>query len=110
MTVILDEIELAPGKVRVKRGGGHSGNNGVRDVIRHIGADFWRVRVGVGHPGDKNLVHGHVLNDFAKAEAPMIDKLVDAIADEYTQRRGNAGAAPTAPPAPTFPRGRFRFG
>ena len=69
VTVIHDEIDLAFGKVRVKRGGGHAGHNGLRDIDAHIGADFWRVRVGIGHPGDKELVHGHVLSDFAKADS-----------------------------------------
>ncbi len=81
VVVIYDEVDLALGKVRTKQGGGHAGHNGVRNIIQHIGPDFWRVRVGIGHPGDKEKVHGHVLGDFSKADQPMVDKIVDAIAD-----------------------------
>lgn len=81
VVVLYDEVDLALGKVRAKRGGGHAGHNGVRNIIQHVGADFWRVRIGIGHPGDKEKVHGHVLGDFAKADQPMVDKIVDAIAD-----------------------------
>ena len=80
--VIYDEIDLAPGKVRVKKGGGHGGHNGIRDVARHMGPDFWRVRVGVGHPGDKDRVEGYVLQDFPKAEWPLIERVIAAVAEE----------------------------
>jgi len=80
--VIYDEIDLAPGKVRVKKGGGAGGHNGIRDVARHVGPDFWRVRLGVGHPGDKDRVEGYVLQDFAKSEWPLIERMVDAVVDE----------------------------
>ena len=66
--MLYDEIDLAPGKIRVKQGGGHGGHNGLRSIDAHIGKDFWRVRIGIGHPGDKDRVHGHVLRDFAKAD------------------------------------------
>jgi peptidyl-tRNA hydrolase, PTH1 family len=80
--VIYDELDLAPGKVRVKTGGGAAGHNGIKSVSAHIGADFRRVRLGIGHPGDKTLVHGYVLSNFAKSErAEWVDKLVDAVAD-----------------------------
>ena len=82
VTVFYDEIDLAGGKLRVKRGGGHAGHNGLRDITNHIGADFRRVRIGVGHPGDKDKVAGYVLHDFAKAEMDGVDKLIDAIARE----------------------------
>ena len=75
--VIHDELDLAPGKVRVKTGGGHGGNNGLRDIIAHIGADFRRVRIGVGHPGNKNAVTGHLLSDFAKADANWLDPIIE---------------------------------
>jgi peptidyl-tRNA hydrolase, PTH1 family len=80
--VIYDEIDLAPGKMRAKKGGGHGGHNGIRDIARHIGPDFWRVRLGVGHPGDKDRVEGYVLQDFPKAEWPLIERMIDAVAEE----------------------------
>jgi PTH1 family peptidyl-tRNA hydrolase len=79
VTVLHDEIDLAPGRVRVKRGGGHSGNNGIRSAIAHLGENFRRVRVGVGHPGDKALVMPYVLSDFAKADLDWFVPLSDAI-------------------------------
>jgi len=79
--VIYDEIDLAFGKVRVKRGGGHGGHNGIRDVDAHIGPEFWRVRLGIGHPGHRDLVHHHVLNDFTKAEREDARKMVEAVAE-----------------------------
>ncbi len=79
--VIHDEIDLVPGKIRVKRGGGHGGHNGLRDICAHFGTDFWRLRLGVGHPGDKRKVERYVLNDFAKAERPLFETLVEALAD-----------------------------
>jgi PTH1 family peptidyl-tRNA hydrolase len=79
--VIYDELDLAPGKVRVRQGGGLAGHNGLRSIDAHIGNDFRRVRVGIGHPGDKHRVHGHVLSDIAKAELPVMARVVDAIAD-----------------------------
>ena len=81
ITVFHDEIELPPAKVRVKVGGGIAGHNGLRSISAHIGNDYRRVRIGVGHPGIKELVHGHVLNDFAKDERPWVEALRDAIAD-----------------------------
>ena len=81
ITVFHDEIELPPAKLRVKVGGGIAGHNGLRSVSAHVGNDYRRVRIGVGHPGIKELVHGHVLNDFAKSERPWVETLVDAIAD-----------------------------
>ncbi len=81
IVVIHDEIELVPGKVRVKTGGGNAGHNGLRSITSHIGNDYRRVRIGVGHPGDKDLVHAYVLNDFAKDERPWVEVLCDVIAD-----------------------------
>jgi len=80
--VLHDEIDLAPGKVRVKTGGGAGGHNGIRSIDNHIGRAYRRVRLGVGHPGDKERVHGHVLQDFAKAEMPWVEKLIDCVATE----------------------------
>jgi PTH1 family peptidyl-tRNA hydrolase len=79
--VVHDELDLAPGKVRVKVGGGAAGHNGLRSVTAHIGNDYKRVRIGVGHPGDKDLVLNYVLADFAKSERPWVDALCDVIAD-----------------------------
>jgi peptidyl-tRNA hydrolase, PTH1 family len=72
--VVHDEIDLAPGVARLKKGGGHGGHNGLRDVIAHIGADFWRLRLGVGHPGAKELVLGSVLDRPTGAEQQAIDE------------------------------------
>ena len=79
--VLHDELDLAPGKVRIKTGGGHAGHNGLRSIMAHIGADFHRVRLGIGHPGDKRLVHGYVLHDFGKAEREWLEPLIEAVAD-----------------------------
>jgi PTH1 family peptidyl-tRNA hydrolase len=79
--VVHDEIDLPPGKLRVKTGGGIAGHNGLRSISEHIGNDYRRVRIGVGHPGNKDLVHAYVLNDFAKSERPWVEALVDIIAD-----------------------------
>jgi PTH1 family peptidyl-tRNA hydrolase len=79
--VVYDEIDLMAGKVRVKLGGGAAGHNGIRSIIAHIGPYFTRVRLGVGHPGDKTLVHPHVLSDFGKADRAWLSPLLDAVAE-----------------------------
>lgn len=79
--VIYDEIDLMAGKVRVKLGGGAAGHNGIRSIAAHIGPYFTRVRLGVGHPGDKTLVHPHVLSDFAKTDKAWLTPLLDAVAE-----------------------------
>jgi len=81
ITVFQDELELPPAKVRVKVGGGIAGHNGLRSVTSHIGNDYRRVRLGIGHPGVKELVHGHVLSDFAKSDMPWVEALCTAVAD-----------------------------
>ncbi|MBV1836187.1 aminoacyl-tRNA hydrolase [Acetobacter estunensis] len=82
ITVFHDELDLAPGKVRVKKGGGAAGHNGLRSTDRQLGTpDYWRVRLGIDHPGSKERVHGWVLGDFAKADQPWLDDLMDAISD-----------------------------
>ena len=81
VTVFQDELELPPAKVRVKVGGGIAGHNGLRSITSHIGNDYRRVRIGIGHPGIKELVHSYVLSDFAKDERPLVAALVEAIAD-----------------------------
>src|SRR5436305_4231839 len=80
ITVFHDEIELPPAKVRVKIGGGIAGHNGLRSISAHVGNEYRRVRIGVGHPGVKELVHPHVLSDFANSERPWVDALCDVIA------------------------------
>jgi PTH1 family peptidyl-tRNA hydrolase len=76
-----DEIDLVAGKVRVKQGGGTAGHNGLRSLDAHIGNEFYRVRIGIGHPGEKERVHGHVLGDFAKTDALWVDPVLAAIAE-----------------------------
>ncbi len=108
---IHDELDLPPGKLRVKIGGGHGGHNGLRDIDSHIGKDYWRIRLGIGHPGDKNKVTGYVLSDFAKVERPWLDPLLDAVADaaplllkdkpdSHFMTAVNKAIAPPAPPKP----------
>jgi len=81
IVVFHDEAELSPGKVRLKRGGGNAGHNGLRSVSEHIGNDYHRVRLGVGHPGDKSLMERYVLQDFAKSDWPWVEALCDIVAD-----------------------------
>jgi peptidyl-tRNA hydrolase, PTH1 family len=78
---LYDELDLDPGKVRVKLGGGAAGHNGIRSMIAHCGPHFVRARLGIGHPGDKALVHSHVLSDFAKADRAWLDPLLTTVAD-----------------------------
>jgi PTH1 family peptidyl-tRNA hydrolase len=82
LTVFYDEIDLAAGKLRIKVGGGSGGHNGIRSLDQHVGNAYRRVRIGVGHPGVKEMVHGHVLGDFAKADREWLDVLLAAIADD----------------------------
>jgi PTH1 family peptidyl-tRNA hydrolase len=81
VVVFHDELALAPGKVKVKLGGGAAGHNGLRSIDQHLGPDYRRVRIGIGHPGDKALVHPYVLRDFDKDERGWLATLIDAIAD-----------------------------
>jgi len=114
--VFYDELDLKPGKCRVKLGGGAGGHNGIRSLDAHIGKEYWRVRLGIGHPGQKERVHGYVLQDFAKAErTSWVPKLLDACADEaallvegeenaYMSRLAHAVfPPPPKPPAPKPP-------
>jgi peptidyl-tRNA hydrolase, PTH1 family len=112
IVVFHDELDLLPGKVRVKTGGRNAGHNGLRSLSEHLGNDYRRVRIGIGHPGDKALVHNYVLSDFAKADISWVAALRDAIAahagllvkgeDEAFQRKvqqamENAGCGKAAP-------------
>ena len=82
IAVVHDELDLAPGKLRIKRGGGVAGHNGLRSISAHVGNDYKRVRIGIGHPGDKNIVHSYVLSAFAKAERTgWVETLIDAVAE-----------------------------
>jgi PTH1 family peptidyl-tRNA hydrolase len=82
ITAFHDELDLVPGKLRVKRGGGAAGHNGLRSMDRSLATpDYWRVRLGIGHPGEKERVLGYVLGDFAKADRDWLVRLLDAVAD-----------------------------
>ena len=81
LVVFYDEIDLAPGRFRMKAGGGAAGNNGIRSISAHIGPDFRRARMGTGHPGHKDRVMGHVLSDFHKVEGKWLEPLLEALAD-----------------------------
>ena len=110
LIVLHDELDLAPGKVRVKTGGGHAGHNGLRSIDAHVGPDFTRVRLGIGHPGDKRLVSNYVLGDFAKADDEWLEPLLRGIADGAPAlAAGDAAGFLNAvglrrPPAPGGPR------
>lgn len=79
IVAIYDELDLAPAKARIKVGGGHGGHNGVKSLDAHCGKDYRRLRLGIGHPGVKELVHNHVLGDFAKADHIWLDPLLDEL-------------------------------
>ena len=105
ITVFHDELDLAPGKLRLKQGGGHAGHNGLRSIHQHMGEAYARVRLGIGHPGDKDRVAGYVLSDFAKAEAAWLDDLMRGLSDGAAALAAgdgakflNAVALRTAPP------------
>lgn len=119
LTVFHDELDLAPGKARVKAGGGHAGHNGLRSIHQHLGTDAYaRVRLGIGHPGHKDAVAAYVLNDFAKADRDWLEDLLRGISDGAAAlaagdaaRFMNAVALRTAPPrssdkAEAAPRGK----
>lgn len=105
ITVFHDELDLAPGKVRVKQGGGHAGHNGLRSLHQHIGDAYQRVRLGIGHPGRKELVSHYVLQDFAKVDQDWLDDVLRGLSDGAAylaegkpDRFLNAVALRTAPP------------
>lgn len=82
LTVFHDELDLAPFKVKVKQGGGHAGHNGLRSIDKHLGADFRRIRIGIGHPGHKDRVNSYVLGNYAKAEQDDLIEMLGAIGAE----------------------------
>jgi PTH1 family peptidyl-tRNA hydrolase len=81
IVVFHDELDLPPGKLRIKTGGGNAGHNGLRSITAHLGNEYRRARIGIGHPGVKELVHSYVLSDFAKSEKDWVDTMCDAVAD-----------------------------
>ncbi|TVS02487.1 MAG: aminoacyl-tRNA hydrolase [Rhodobacteraceae bacterium] len=108
LVVFHDELDLMPGKMRLKNGGGHAGHNGLRSIHDHIGPDYARVRLGIGHPGQKNRVSGYVLSDFAKSDADWLEALLrglsdgaEALAAGDNARFANAVALRTSPPRKT---------
>ena len=107
IVVLHDELDLAPGRIKVKRGGGAGGHNGIKSIDAHLGPEYRRVRLGIGHPGDRDRVTGWVLHDFAKADQTWLEPLLDAVADGFPLLAAgdDAGfmtkvAALTAPPKP----------
>lgn len=106
--VLHDELDLAPGKVKFKMGGGHAGHNGLRSVHGHLGPDYGRVRLGIGHPGHKDRVAGYVLHDFAKTDAEWLDNVMRGVSDGApylaagdTAKFMNAVSLRTAPARPS---------
>lgn len=93
LIVFHDELDLAPARLRIKIGGGNAGHNGLRSITAHMGNDYKRVRLGIGHPGDKRLVHPYVLSDFARSERDWVEALCTAIADNigYLAKGDDAG-------------------
>ncbi|SEN13349.1 peptidyl-tRNA hydrolase [Gemmobacter aquatilis] len=115
--VFHDELDLAPGKCRLKQGGGHAGHNGLRSIHQHIGEAYGRVRLGIGHPGHKDAVAGYVLHDFAKADQTWLDDLLRGISDgavmlaaDDSAKFLNAVALRVAPPRSSTGTGRVQEG
>lgn len=111
VVVLHDELDIAPGRLRVKRGGGAGGHNGLKSIDQHMGQNYRRIRLGIGHPGDRNQVSGYVLHDFAKADRAWLDPLLDAVADAFPMIAAgddagfmNRVATLTAPVKPTKPK------
>jgi peptidyl-tRNA hydrolase, PTH1 family len=110
VTVFHDELDLTPGRLRLRTGGGHAGHNGLRSIHANLGAGYHRVRLGIGHPGDKSRVAGHVLHDFSAAERSWLDLLLSAVAKAAPKlAEGDASgfmnrvALEVRPPASTAP-------
>jgi PTH1 family peptidyl-tRNA hydrolase len=81
--VLHDDLDLLPGRLRVKQAGGSGGHNGIKSIDAHIGKDYWRVRIGIGHPGDKDLVSPYVLSDFPREEWTIQEKMIEAVAAHF---------------------------
>jgi PTH1 family peptidyl-tRNA hydrolase len=94
--VFHDDLDIAPGRVRVKRGGGNAGHNGLKSLDAHIGPDYWRVRLGIGHPGERSRVHGYVLSDFATADRSWLEPLLEAMASHVALLIAGDGAGFTS--------------
>jgi PTH1 family peptidyl-tRNA hydrolase len=116
VTVLYDELDLAPGKVRVKTGGGSGGHNGIKSIDAHLGKDYVRVRMGIGHPGHKDRVTGHVLGDFSKADRDWLDPLLEETGREAALLLGERTSEfcnrihrvlPAPKKTPTEPAARF---
>ena len=80
--VIYDELDVTLGKIKIKQGGGSGGHNGIKSLDQHIGSDYWRVRIGIDHPGRKEMVHSHVLSDFSSDERKVVDELLANLAKQ----------------------------
>ncbi len=91
--VLHDELDLSPGKLRMKTGGGHAGHNGLRSIHQHIGEAYRRLRIGIGHPGHKDRVAGYVLSDFAKAEEDLVEDVLRGISDGASELAQGSDAA-----------------
>lgn len=107
VVVLHDELDIAPGRVKLKRGGGAGGHNGLKSIDSHLGQGYRRLRMGIGHPGDRDLVTGYVLHDFAKADQAWLVPALDAVADSFAMLLAgddagfmNKVAHLTAPPKP----------
>jgi len=114
--VLHDELDLAPAKVKAKFGGGHAGHNGLRSIDSHIGKDYWRVRLGIGHPGDKGRVTSYVLRNFSKEDEQWLTETINAVADAIPLLlKGDAAAFTsqvtllTQPPKPNKPQDDAAF-
>lgn len=114
LIVFHDDLDLAPGKVRVKRDGGNAGHNGLNSIDEHLGNDYWRVRIGIGHPGDRELVTPYVLSDFAQEDGPWLLAVLGAIAENaplltagdelhFMSKVAQGAAARPKPPAKDAP-------
>ena len=118
--VLHDELDLPLGKIRIKQGGGANGHNGLKDIDQMVGPDYWRIRLGIGHPGMKEQVHGHVLSRFTKDEQDEVVKVMQALGNNFalfwkrspevlaTKVAATLNPQPTKPPKPAAPAGETK--